>query len=68
MRKNKAAVSKAEADRLHVERMLARARRKAKQAEKLVGKWEARLAEASRKEVALKQGVLWEQTSESMAI
>jgi hypothetical protein len=54
-------ISKPDAKRLHVERMLARARRRAKQAAKLVEKWEKRLAETNRSEVAAKQASLWDE-------
>ena len=53
--------SKADAKRLHVERMLSRARRRAKQAAKLVEKWEKQLAETKRSEVAAKQATLWDE-------
>ena len=56
-----APISKAEANRLHVERMLTRARRRAKQAAKLVEKWEKRLVETNRSEVATKQASLWDE-------
>lgn len=61
-----APVSKAEAKRRHVERMLMRARRRAKQAEKLVEKWEKRLAETNRSEVAAKQAFLWDEAERAM--
>lgn len=64
MAKTKIASTTAELERQHVERMLARARRRAKQADKLVVKWEARLTEVSRKEVSVKQRVLWDETLE----
>jgi hypothetical protein len=54
--------SKPDAKRLHVERMLARARRRAKQAGKLVEKWEDRLTELNREGVAAKQSLLWDET------
>jgi anti-sigma-K factor RskA len=47
-------------ERKHVERMLGRARRRAKQAAKLVEKWEKRLAAMDRLEVDAKQPKLWE--------
>jgi hypothetical protein len=47
-------------ERQHVERMLDRARRRAKQAGKLVDKWEKRLAAVDRAEVDTKQPKLWE--------
>ena len=45
--------------RLHVERMLARAERRSRQAAKLVEKWKSRLAELDRAGVAAKQAKLW---------
>jgi hypothetical protein len=45
--------------RLHVERMLARAERRSRQAAKLVDKWKARLVELDRAGVAAKQAKLW---------
>jgi hypothetical protein len=45
--------------RLHVERMLARAERRSRQATKLVEKWKARLIELDRAGVAAKQAKLW---------
>jgi hypothetical protein len=47
-------------ERQHVERMLGRARRRAKQAARLVEKWEKRLAAVDRLEVDAKQPKLWE--------
>jgi hypothetical protein len=49
-----------ERERAHMERMLLRARRRAKQAQKLVEKWEKRQADAERRESELKQGKLWQ--------
>ena len=56
--------------RAHVERMLARAERRSRQASKLVEKWKIRLAESDREGVAAKQAKLFaddqpEQGSES---
>jgi anti-sigma-K factor RskA len=56
--------------REHVERMLARAEKRSRQARKLVEKWQARLAELDREVVAARQPRLWddnqpEQESES---
>jgi hypothetical protein len=48
-----------ERDRLHVERMLARARRRAKQAAKIVEKWEGRLAANARQDRSARQPRLW---------
>lgn len=45
--------------RLHVERMLARAERRSRQAEKLVEKWKARLIDLDRAGVAARQAKLW---------
>jgi hypothetical protein len=45
--------------RAHVERMLARAERRSHQAEKLIQKWKARLAELDRQGVAAKQAKLF---------
>jgi len=45
--------------RAHVERMLARAERRSRQAEKLVQKWKLRLAEFDRQGVAAKQAKLF---------
>ncbi len=46
-------------ERQHAERMLARARRKAKQAARLVAKWESRVNEANRKQTLENQPSLW---------
>jgi hypothetical protein len=46
-------------DREHAERMLARARRKAKQVARLVAKWESRVNEANRKQTLENQPSLW---------
>ncbi len=45
--------------RAHTERMLARAERRSRQAQKIVEKWKARLAELDRQGVAAKQARLW---------
>jgi hypothetical protein len=45
--------------RIHVERMLARAERRSRQATKLVEKWKSRLAEVDRAGVAARQAELW---------
>jgi hypothetical protein len=45
--------------RRHVERMLARAERRSRQAAKLVEKWKSRLVELDRAGVAAKQAKLW---------
>lgn len=45
--------------RIHVERMLARAERRSRQATKLVDKWKSRLVELDRAGVAAKQARLW---------
>lgn len=45
--------------RAHVERMLARAERRSRQAEKLVDKWKIRLAELDRQGVAATQAKLF---------
>ena len=46
--------------RAHVERMLARAERRSRQAEKLVQKWKSRLAELDRQGVDAKQAKLFD--------
>jgi len=45
--------------RIHVERMLARAERRSRQAAKLVDKWKSRLVELDRAGVAARQAKLW---------
>ena len=45
--------------RAHTERMLARAEKRSRQAQKIVEKWKARLAELERQGVAAKQARLW---------
>jgi hypothetical protein len=45
--------------RLHVERMLARAERRSRQAAKLVEKWKTRLADLDREGIAAKQAKLF---------
>ena len=45
--------------RTHVELMLARARKRSRQAQKIVAKWEAKLTELNRECVATKQPRLW---------
>jgi len=45
--------------RSHVERMLARAERRSRQAAKLVEKWKSRLVELDRAGVAAKQAKVW---------
>jgi len=45
--------------RIHAERMLARAERRSRQAAKLVDKWKARLVELDRAGVAARQAKLW---------
>jgi hypothetical protein len=45
--------------RLHVERMLARAERRSRQAAKLVDKWKSRLVELDRAGVVARQAKLW---------
>ena len=47
--------------RKHVERMLARARKRSRQAQKIVAKWEAKLIELDREGVATKQPRLWQE-------
>ena len=42
-------------------RMLARARKRNRQAQKIVAKWEAKLTELNRKGVATKQPGLWQE-------
>ncbi len=56
--------------RAHVERMLARARKRSRQAQQIVEKWEVKLFELDREGVVARQPKLWqeeqlsEQTSE----
>ena len=45
--------------RIHVERLLARAERRSHQAAKLVDKWKSRLADLDRAGIAAKQAKLW---------
>ena len=47
--------------RVHAERMLARARKRSRQAQKIVAKWEAKLMELDREGVAIKQPRLWQE-------
>lgn len=47
--------------RTHVVRMLARARKRRHQAQKIVAKWEAKLTELNREVVAAKQPRLWQE-------
>lgn len=47
--------------RAHVERMLARARKRSHQAQKIVAKWEAKLAELNREGVRTIQPRLWQE-------
>lgn len=47
--------------RAHVVRMLARARKRSRQAQKIVAKWEAKLIELDREGVATKQPRLWQE-------
>ena len=47
--------------RAHVERMLARAQKRSRQALKIVAKWEAKLAELSREGVRTTQPRLWQE-------
>ena len=44
-----------------MERMLARARKRSHQAQKIVAKWEAKLIELDRECVATKQPQLWQE-------
>ena len=44
-----------------MERMLARARKRSRQAQKIVAKWEAKLMELDREGVATKQPRLWQE-------
>ena len=53
-------LDKSAQQRIHAERMLARAERRSRQAAKLVDKWKLRLAELDRAGVAAKQAKLWE--------
>lgn len=45
--------------RAHTERMLARAEKRSRQAQKIVEKWKARLTELDRQGLAAKQARLW---------
>lgn len=45
--------------RAHTERMLARAEKRSRQAQKIVEKWKARLAELDSQGIAAKQARLW---------
>jgi hypothetical protein len=47
--------------RAHVERMLQRAEKRSRQAQKIVEKWKAKLAELDRQGVAAKQSQLWQE-------
>ena len=47
--------------RMHVERMLARARKRSRQALRIVAKWEARLVELNREGVRTVQPRLWQE-------
>lgn len=47
--------------RVHAERMLARAQKRSRQAQKIVAKWEAKLMELDREGVAIKQPRLWQE-------
>ncbi len=51
--------------RAHVERMLARARKRSRQAQQIVEKWEARLSELDREGVAVRQPKLWQEEQPS---
>jgi len=48
-----------EKQRVHAERMLARAERRERQASKLVEKWRLRIAELDRKGIEAQQARLW---------
>lgn len=52
----------------HAERMLARARRKAKQAAILVAKWEKVVNESNRKQVSENQASLWNDGAAESAV
>jgi hypothetical protein len=52
-------LDKSTQQRIHAERMLARAERRSRQAANLVDKWKLRLAELDRAGVAAKQAKLW---------
>ena len=47
--------------RAHVERMLQRAEKRSRQAQKIVEKWKAKLMELDRAGVAAKQARLWQE-------
>jgi F0F1-type ATP synthase membrane subunit b/b' len=47
--------------RAHVERMLQRAEKRSRRAQKLVEKWKAKLMELDRKGIAAKQALLWQE-------
>ena len=51
--------------RVHVERMLARARKRSRQAQQIVEKWEARLLDLDREGVAVRQSKLWQEEQPS---
>ena len=52
-------ISSSDRKRAHTERMLARAEKRSRQAQKLVDKWKLRLAELDREGIAAKQAKLW---------
>jgi hypothetical protein len=47
--------------RAHVERMLQRAEKRSRQAQKIVEKWKAKLMELDREGVSAKQARLWQE-------
>jgi hypothetical protein len=56
--------SSPEKQRIHVERMLARAELRHRQASKLVDKWKLRIAELDRKGIEARQARLWDDERE----
>jgi len=53
-----------EKQRIHAERMLARAERRERQASKLVEKWKLRIVELDRKGIEARQARLWAEERE----
>ncbi len=53
--------------RAHAERMLARAEKRSRQAQKIVEKWKARLAGMDREGVAAQQARLWQDEHSTQA-
>lgn len=53
--------------RAHAERMLARAEKRSRQAQKIVEKWKKQLADLDREGVAAKQSKLWQDEHSTQA-